>query len=141
MYDKPMLTIQECQAAVVAMLEESKKHPEPIAFAIVDSEGNLISYARTDGAPVRSQRNCIKKAYTAAISQADTSAAFIERMRDRGIGMGDLGNPNYIALQGGLTVRHPKSGQVLGGIGVGGYPSGARDEDMARVGLKAMALA
>ena len=118
MYDKPVLSIQECQAAVVAMLEESKKHPEPIAFAIVDAEGNLISYARTDGAALRSQQNCIKKAYTAAISQSDTSAAFIERMKDRGVGLGDLGNPNYIALTGGIVVRHPKSGQVIGGIGV-----------------------
>jgi uncharacterized protein GlcG (DUF336 family) len=29
---------------------------------------------------------------------------------------------------------------LLGGIGVGGYPSGQRDEDLARVGLNAMRL-
>jgi hypothetical protein len=31
-----------------------------------------------------------------------------------------------------------KDGVILGGIGVGGYPSGRQDEDLARVGLEAM---
>jgi uncharacterized protein GlcG (DUF336 family) len=29
---------------------------------------------------------------------------------------------------------------ILGGIGVGGYPSGQRDEDLARIGLDALRL-
>lgn len=31
-----------------------------------------------------------------------------------------------------------QDGVILGAIGVGGYPSGQRDEDLARVGLQAM---
>jgi uncharacterized protein GlcG (DUF336 family) len=34
----------------------------------------------------------------------------------------------------------PRDGMVMGGIGVGGYPSGQADEDLARVGLRAMNL-
>lgn len=33
-----------------------------------------------------------------------------------------------------------KDGVILGGIGVGGYPSGQSDEDVARIGLEAMNL-
>jgi uncharacterized protein GlcG (DUF336 family) len=33
-----------------------------------------------------------------------------------------------------------KDGVILGGIGVGGYPSGQRDEDVSRAGLEAMGL-
>jgi len=33
-----------------------------------------------------------------------------------------------------------KDGVILGGIGVGGYPSGKADEDLSRVGLQAMNL-
>ena len=49
---------------------------------------------------------------------------------------------NLIALltfgQGGLVII--KDGVILGGIGVGGYPSGQSDEDVSRVGLDAMKL-
>ena len=31
-------------------------------------------------------------------------------------------------------------GVILGGIGVGGYPSGQADEDISRIGLNAMNL-
>ena len=33
-----------------------------------------------------------------------------------------------------------KDGVILGGIGVGGYPSGQSDEDLARVGLEALGM-
>ena len=33
-----------------------------------------------------------------------------------------------------------KDGVILGGIGVGGYPSGHADEDLSLVGLHAMGL-
>ena len=39
---------------------------------------------------------------------------------------------------GGLVIM--KNGVILGGIGVGGYPSGQADEDLSRVGLNAMNL-
>jgi len=40
--------------------------------------------------------------------------------------------------QGGLVIM--KDGVILGGIGVGGYPSGQADEDISRIGLNAMNL-
>ena len=33
-----------------------------------------------------------------------------------------------------------QDGVILGGIGVGGYPSGQRDEDLSRVGLNVINL-
>ena len=44
----------------------------------------------------------------------------------------------YTNGQGGLVIM--KDGVILGGIGVGGYPSGQRDEDVSRSGLGAMGL-
>ena len=40
--------------------------------------------------------------------------------------------------QGGLVII--EDGVILGGIGVGGYPSGQADEDISRIGLNAMNL-
>jgi uncharacterized protein GlcG (DUF336 family) len=45
-----------------------------------------------------------------------------------------------ITLQGGLVVVNPSDGIILGGIGVGGLPTGKEDEDIARAGLAALNL-
>lgn len=140
MYQKSVLGVDQCQAAIKAMLEEASKYPEtPLAMAIVDDGGNLISFARMDGAPPRSQGNSIKKAYTAAIVRTDTGA-YAQQIRDQGIAVGDFGDPNLIPLQGGIVVKMSDSGQVLGGIGVSGFLSGAMDEEVAHKGMKALGL-
>ncbi len=55
-----------------------------------------------------------------------------------GRNIADLGDPMMTHGQGGLVIM--KDGVILGGIGVGGYPSGQRDEALSRVGLEAMNL-
>ena len=138
MYDKPVLGLDDCQAAMSAMIAAGKKSPDtPIAMAIVDGEGNLLSYARLDGASLRAQRNCIKKAYTCAVSRMD-SAVWAQRTKEQGISMADLGDPNLVPLAGGVVVKKSENGPTLGGIGVGGLPGGGKDEEVARIGLKAM---
>ena len=49
-----------------------------------------------------------------------------------------MGEPERTHGQGGLVIR--KDGVILGGIGIGGYPNGQRDEDLAWKGLEAMNL-
>jgi uncharacterized protein GlcG (DUF336 family) len=39
---------------------------------------------------------------------------------------------------GGVVIM--KDGVILGGVGVGGYPSGQADEDLSRAGLDAMGI-
>jgi hypothetical protein len=56
----------------------------------------------------------------------------------QGRNIADLGDPRFTHGQGGLVIM--KDGVILGGIGVGGYPSGQADEDLSRVGLDAMNL-
>ena len=48
-----------------------------------------------------------------------------------------MGDPTLTPNQGGVVVRS-KDGVIMGGIGVGGYPDGQDDENLARVGLEAM---
>ncbi len=140
MYTKSMLGVDQCQAAINAMIAEYKKDPSrpPIAMAIVDDTGNLYSFARTDGARVLLVRNCVKKAYTSAISGADLPA-YVERLKSMGTSVADAGDPMFInAMGGGIVIRNPADGTILGGIGVAGLPSGEADEDIAKAGLKAM---
>ena len=138
MADKPFLSFDQVQAAMKAMIDKAMQTPdEPVAMAIVDDTGNLVAYAKMDNLRIFSRRHALRKAYTSAIVGMD-SGAHAERIHGQGRNMSDLGDPNLTHGQGGLVLM--QGGVILGGIGVGGYPSGQSDEDLSRVGLAAMNL-
>ena len=65
MYDKPMLGLDQTQRAMQAMIEKATREPDrPVAMAIVDDAGNLLSYARMDKCRPNPQTFAIRKAYT-----------------------------------------------------------------------------
>ena len=139
MYSKPMLSLDQCQTAIQAMIADFNKDPNrrPVDMAIVDDVGNLLAYARMD----RCQRPTFarRKAYTAAMRRMDT-IDFAEQLSSRGRSLAELGDDQLITIQGGVVVTNPGDGIILGGIGVGGLPSGKDDEDIAKAGLKALNL-
>ena len=138
MPDSSSLSFAQVQAAMKAMIDKAMQLPdEPVAMAIVDDTGNLVAYAKMDNLRLFSRRHALRKAYTAAIMGIDTGA-HAQRLHGQGRSIGELGDPNLTHGQGGLVIM--KDGVILGGIGVGGYPSGQRDEDLARVGLEALKL-
>jgi glc operon protein GlcG len=139
MYDKPMLSLSQVQRAMATMLEKATQKPDqPIAIAIVDDVGSLLSYARMDRCRVIPQRMAIRKAYTAALSGQDT-LAYAERLKSQGRTVAEMGDANLAAVQGGLVVLHSGTGTVMGGIGVSGLTA-QEDEDIARLGLRALGL-
>lgn len=136
MPDRLALSFTQVQAAMKAMIDQAMQTPdEPVAMAIVDDTGNLVAYAKMDNLRLFSRRHALRKAYTAAIVGMDTGA-HAQRLHSQGRSISELGDANLTHGQGGLVIL--KDGVILGGIGVGGYPSGQRDEDLARVGLHAM---
>ncbi len=138
MADKPFLSFEQVRAAMSAMIDKAMQTPdEPVAMALVDDTGNLVAYAQMDNLRIFSRRHALRKAYTSAIVGMD-SGAHAERIHGQGRNMSDLGDPNLTHGQGGLVLM--QDGVILGGIGVGGYPSGQSDEDLSRVGLAAMKL-
>ena len=138
MAEKPFLSFEQVRAAMSAMIDKAMQTPdEPVAMAIVDDTGNLVAYAKMDNLRIFSRRHALRKAYTSAIVGMD-SGAHAERIHGQGRNMSDLGDPNLTHGQGGLVLM--QDGVILGGIGVGGYPSGQSDEDLSRVGLAAMNL-
>ena len=137
MYNKPMLSLDQAQDAIRAMLDEYNKDPgrAKVDMAVVDDLGNLLAYARMDRC--RRPTFAIRKAYTSAIRGVDT-AVFAEQLRSQGRSLDFWQDPQLINFAGGVAVV--KDGAVLGGIGVGGLPSGQDDEAIARAGLQAMGL-
>jgi glc operon protein GlcG len=138
MPDTLSLSFTQVQAAMKAMIDKAMQTPdEPVAMAIVDDTGNLVAYAKMDNLRLFSRRHALRKAYTSAIVGMD-SGAHAQRLHGQGRSISDLGDPDLTHGQGGLVIM--KDGVILGGIGVGGYPSGQRDEDLSRLGLQAMNL-
>jgi len=136
MPEQASLSFAQIQAAMQAMINRAMQTPaEPVAMAIVDATGNLLAYNTMDNLRLYSRRHALRKAYTAAIMGLDTGA-HAQRLHSQGRSIGELGDPQLTFAQGGLVIM--QDGVILGGIGVGGYPSGQRDEDLARVGLQAM---
>ena len=135
MYDKPMISLDQAQDAIKAMIDDYNKDSSrrKVDMAVVDDAGNLLAYARMD----RCLRPtfAIRKAYTAAIRSMDT-VAFAEQLSTQGRTLESFGDPQLIAITGGVTVI--KDGAVVGAIGVGGLPSGLDDEAIAKAGLAAL---
>tara|TARA_B100000315_G_scaffold156132_1_gene144695 strand:- start:2391 stop:2804 length:414 start_codon:yes stop_codon:yes gene_type:complete len=137
MYDKPMLSLDQAQAAIKAMIDDYNRDPNrrKVDMAVMDDAGNLIAYARMDRCLRPSF--ALRKAYTSAIRGMDT-LAFAEQLKAQGRTVESFGDPQLIAIPGGVVVT--KDGAVVGAIAVGGLPSGIDDEAIAKAGLKALNL-
>ena len=131
-------TMAQVQAAMSAMVKKGMETPnEPVAMAVVDSAGNLLAYLTMDNLRIFSRRHAIRKAYTSAMMGLN-SGENAQRLHSQGRSIAEQGDPMMTHGQGGLVIM--KDGVILGGIGVGGYPSGQADEDLSRVGLEAMGV-
>ena len=137
MYEKSMISLEQAQAAIAAMIADYNKNTDrrKVDMAVVDDAGNLLAYARMD----RCLRPtfAIRKAYTSAVRGVDT-LGFSEQLASQNRSIESFGDPQLIAIPGGVVAL--KSGAVVGAIGVGGLPSGIDDESIAKAGLEALNL-
>lgn len=134
-YQKAVLSLEDAQKAMNRMLQEANKAPNrPVAIAIVDDQGELVSFARMDKCAAQPPMIARKKAYTAARTRVDT-VSYAERLKGQGRSVTEFGDPNLIALQGGVVIMNPSDQSVLGGIGVSGLAA-EEDEAIAKMGLK-----
>lgn len=136
MSDKSPLPFAQVRKAMDTMIDHALKDPDShVSIAIVDDAGNLLAFAKTGHMRLFGRRHAIRKAYSSAILGMDTGA-HAEKLHASGRSISELGDPNLTFGQGGVVII--RDGVILGGIGVGGYPSGKRDEELAKVGLEAL---
>jgi glc operon protein GlcG len=132
-YQRSVLSLDEARKAMDRMLQEAFKAPDrPVAIAICDDQGELVTSARMDKCAPLPLIIARKKAFTAARTRADTKA-FAERLKSMGRSVSDLGEPNLLPVQGGVAII-AADGSPLGGIGVSGLAA-EEDEAIARIGL------
>ena len=136
-YQKPVLSLEEARRAMDRMLQEVQQRFQnrPVAIAIVDDQGELVSFAHMDHCAPQPRVIARKKAYTAARTRTDTKA-YADRLKSQGRSATEFGDPNLLAAQGGVVITGPENA-VLGAIGVSGL-SAEEDEQIAKVGLQAI---
>ena len=137
MYKTESLGMKEAKAALEAMLEEAAKEPDqPVAMAVVDNRGEPICSARMDGANSFNRIMATRKAVTAVMIGVDTSL-FGQMMPSLNMSMTDFGSIDITVVPGGMCVRKPDTGAIVGGVGVSGRMA-QEDERLSRLGLETL---
>jgi len=123
------ISLARAQAAISAATEEAGKHGWLLNVAVVDSGGNLVAFARMDGAQYASIAIAEHKARTAVNFRRPT------RVFEDGIQKSDykyiLTLDGVIASRGGIPLV--EDGKLIGAIGCSGA-AGSQDEASCTVG-------
>lgn len=132
----PVLPLEQAQKAVSAAVSACSADGYRVSAAIVNRHGILKAFARADGAGPHTVDSSRHKAYTAAsLRESTTRLARLIAGKPELQALRDM-NASILILAGGLPIR--RSGEILGGIGVGGAPGGELDEHCAQAGLRAI---
>jgi uncharacterized protein GlcG (DUF336 family) len=140
MYERKMLGLEEASKAVAAIINYVKREKGyPLSIAVVDYRGDLIQFAKMDGASWNSVHMAQAKAYSAVKMRRDSSAIG-EWMQQLKISYADWADPNLTTVGGALCIvdKEASPPYVVGAIGISGWPTPEGDEVAARVGLDAI---
>lgn len=99
----------------------------PVSVFVVDAHGELVAAATMDGAAPDTRLNAQRKAYTAARSDAPSTRALGEKVRDDALEQRSF-DPFFTFFVGGVAVFD--DGTRTGAVGVSGL-SGDDDEAIA----------
>jgi glc operon protein GlcG len=127
-----MITLAQARAAIDAIVAAIEAAGFSVAVAVVDDRGDLIAAHRMDGCRPRTMRMTLRKAYTAAVMDRDTST-FHDEIAARQLEIAYYGDPLFCAIPGGVVIR-AADGTTLGAIGVTGNTKN-RDAEFAAAGL------
>jgi glc operon protein GlcG len=134
MYTRTHLSHADALAVLNAIRAELEAQGKGAAVAVVDSQGELLAFLRTDGCKLPSIQIAINKAYTAAREQKPSRAVGDASLHDP-FPMTNFGDLRYTAWGGGVPLLF--EGQVVGGVGVSGLPEA---EDMVLAALGAAVI-
>ncbi len=100
----------------------------PVSVFVADAHGELVAAATMDGAAPDTRLNALRKAYTAARSDARTTRELAAKVRGDGAELASF-DPFFTFFSGGVAVFE---GDVrVGAVGVSGL-AGEADEELAR---------
>jgi glc operon protein GlcG len=122
-----VIDFAEAWKIVEAISAKVSEQSKAAVIVVADSHGELILFARMDGAPISSIRIAMNKAWTAARERKPTQEIG-ERARhpEKGFDIAYFGDPKFVGWGGGVPVW--RNGEVVGAVAVSGLP---QEEDIA----------
>lgn len=131
----PELTLAGAQIVAQRALDDATARGFPISVAVMDRHGNLVHFARQDGATLGSVLSAQAKAFTSASFGFDTGELFpLVQAGGPLHGLHTAAGPGrtFTPLPGAVALRDADD-QLLGAIGIGGAPAPELDHQIAAV--------
>ncbi|MEL6980561.1 MAG: heme-binding protein [Pseudomonadota bacterium] len=136
------LSLATAKTIIAATREEGRKRGlKPLSVAVLDAGGHPIAFEREDGASNLRFKIAHGKAY-GALSVGMGSRALFERAQAQPYfvqALNGLADGAVVPVPGGVLVRAPGAGRILGAVGVTGDTSD-NDEIVAIAGVNAAGL-
>ena len=126
------ISLRRANALIAAAEAEAVKRGWKLNIAVVDAGGNLVAFARMDGAQLASIAISEHKARAAAAFRRETK---VFEGAVQGGNVYALTLDGIIASRGGIPLI--EGGKIIGAIGVSGG-TGSQDEVIARAGVAAL---
>ena len=128
------MTLSQARAIADFVVENA---PAPVSVFVADDHGELVAAATMDGAAPDTRLNAQRKAYTAARSDARSTAELAEKA------LGDAAerasfDPFFTFFRGGVAAFDGQ--RRVGAVGVSGLP-GPEDDALARRAIAGAGLA
>lgn len=128
----PSINLDTAKKVVAPAVAEARKNGWNMAFAVVDTSGNLVYFEKMDDTQTGSINVAIGKARTAA-SFKRPSKVFEDAVK--GGGSHVLSLEGVVAVEGGIPLVI--DGKIVGAIGVSGATS-AQDGQCAQAGVNSL---
>jgi glc operon protein GlcG len=134
MFQEQTIDYAEAKRALDALVQEIQQRGKAGVIAVTDAHGELIAFARMDGAPLSSITIAMNKAYSAARERKPSKEiGNAARNPEKGFDIGYFGDARFTGWGGGVPVV--KEGRVIGAIAVSGLPQ-TEDMELAELGAQ-----
>lgn len=137
MKTESILEYADARRGVDFLVTEISNRGKAGVIAVCDAHGELIAFARMDGAPYSSVVIAMNKAYSAARERKPSKEiGNAARHPEKGFEMGYFGDRRFTGWGGGFPISH--AGTVVGAVAVSGLPQ-LEDMELAEMAAKVMA--
>ncbi len=129
----PRVRLEQASAIVRFVVENARTS---VSVFVADGHGELVAAATMDGAAPDTRLNAQRKAYTAARSDASSTAELAAKAREDAAERASF-DPFFTFFQGGVAAF--EDDRRVGAVGVSGLP-GPEDDGLARRAIAAAGL-
>src|SRR6202047_1356297 len=105
MRNVPVIDYAEAKMIIDLIVDKASQMQKSVVVAVADPHGELIAFARMDGAPVSSIRIAANKAWTAARERRPTKEIGDKvRHPEKGHDIAYYGDPRFVGWGGGIPI-------------------------------------